>query len=448
MQIEVKIPSPGESISEVEIVSWNVEDGDFVEKDQELAEIESDKASLPLIAEEGGQVNIKAQEGDTVAVGDVVAVIDTEKQGEAKHKPKEQKEDKKEKKEEKEQPAEASSEEGKKEKEEEQPKKKEKEEKPKEQPAAAQKEKAAEAEQEYENVKVSPVARKMMDEHHLSVDDIIKGLQRIGKNEVQAVINGGGNGQESYETQKEEAERGVERKKMSQLRKKLAKRLVAVKNETAMLTTFNEVDMTSIINLRKQYQKKFIETHDIKLGFMSFFTKAVTVALQVYPKVSSQIEGEELVTPNYVDVGIAVQTEKGLMVPVLRNTQVKSLADIEHEIAELAGKARKARLSIEEMTGGTFSITNGGIFGSLLSTPILNPPQAAILGMHNIQERPVAINGKVEVRPMMYLALSYDHRIIDGKDSVTFLVKVKELIENPQLMLTGGVNAEEKLLEI
>lgn len=439
MQIEIKIPSPGESISEVEIVSWNVEDGDVVEKNQEVAEIESDKASLPLIAEEGGQITIKAQEGDTVAVGDVVAVIDTEKQGETKGKPKDQKE-------EKEQPAEVSSGEEKKVKKEGEPEKENTEKTPKEQPAATQKEKTTDNKQEYENVKVSPVARKMMDEHHLSVDDIIKGLQRLGKHEVQTVIDGG-NGQEEY-TLKEETTRDVERKRMSQLRRKLSKRLVAVKNETAMLTTFNEVDMSKVIEMRKKYQKQFIEKHDIKLGFMSFFTKAVTVALQVYPKVNSQIDGEELVTPNYVDIGIAVQTEKGLMVPVLRNTEVKSLANIEHEIAELAVKARKARLSIEEMTGGTFSITNGGIFGSLLSTPILNPPQAAILGMHNIQERPVAINGKVEIRPMMYLALSYDHRIIDGKDSVTFLVKVKELIENPHLMLTGGVSAEEKLLGI
>ena len=432
MQIEIKIPSPGESISEVEIVSWNVEDGDFVEKDQELAEIESDKASLPLIAEESGQISIKAQEGDTVEVGKVVATIDTDKQRESKKEaPKQEKENKQEKTEQ------------------EEPKSDNADKTQKEAPAEATKktEKASKQEDDskYSQVKVSPVAKKMMDEHHLSVDDIIKGLRRIGKHEVQAVINGG-NGREKAHP--DDFTRDTERKKMSQLRRKLSKRLVAVKNETAMLTTFNEVDMSQVMEMRKKYQKQFIEKHDIKLGFMSFFTKAVTIALQIYPKVNSQIDGEELVTPNYVDVGIAVQTEKGLMVPVLRNTQVKSLADIEHEIAELAGKARKARLSIEEMTGGTFSITNGGIFGSLLSTPILNPPQAAILGMHNIQERPVAINGKVEIRPMMYLALSYDHRIIDGKDSVTFLVKVKELIENPQLMLTGGVNAKEKLLEI
>ncbi len=432
MQIEIKIPSPGESISEVEIASWNVEDGDYVEKDQEVAEIESDKASLPLIAEESGQIRIKAQEGDTVEVGKVVATIDTDKQGESK---KESTKQEKEKKQEK--------------PEQEEPKKDNADKTQKEAPAEASKKTEKTSKQEddegYSQVKVSPVAKKMMDEHHLSVVDIIKGLQRIGKHEVQAVINGG-NGQDSVPA--EEFDRNQERKKMSQLRRKLSKRLVAVKNETAMLTTFNEVDMSQVMEMRKKYQKQFIEKHDIKLGFMSFFTKAVTIALQIYPKVNSQIDGEELVTPNYVDVGIAVQTEKGLMVPVLRNTQLKSLADIEHEIAELAGKARKARLSIEEMTGGTFSITNGGIFGSLLSTPILNPPQAAILGMHNIQERPVAINGKVEIRPMMYLALSYDHRIIDGKDSVTFLVKVKELIENPHLMLTGGVSADKKLLGI
>lgn len=435
MLIEIKIPSPGESISEVEIASWNVEDGDFVEKDQEVAEIESDKASLPLIAEDSGQISLKAKEGDTVSVGDVVATIDTDKQGESGGKPKEKEDDKKERQKDTEEKEEEKSE-----KKAQQPEK-ESAEKSKEQESGKQKTES----EEYKDVKVSPVAKKMMDEHHFSVEDIIKGLQRIGKNEVQAVIDGK-NGQQG--TPAKEAGREVNRSKMSQLRRNLSKRLVAVKNETAMLTTFNEADMSSIIAIRKKYQKQFMEKHDIKLGFMSFFTKAVTVALQMYPKVNSQIDGEELITPEYVDVGIAVQTDRGLMVPVLRNTETKSLADIEKEIAELAAKARKARLSIEEMTGGTFSITNGGIFGSLLSTPILNPPQAAILGMHNIQERPVAVNGKIEIRPMMYLALSYDHRVIDGKDSVTFLVKVKELIENPHLMLTGGMNAEEKLLGI
>lgn len=436
MLIEIKIPSPGESISEVEIASWNVEDGDVVEKDQEVGEIESDKASLPLIAEDTGQISLKAKEGDTVPVGEVVAVIDTDKKGGSSKKPQAEGKQHAEMQPEREKPGDHGNQNTEAEKTITQ-----KEDKQVVEPSTGPNEPA----ETYKDVKVSPVARKMMDEHQFSIDDIVKGLQRIGKREVQRVIEGG-NGQEQASPQ--QVTREVSRKKVSQLRKKLGKRLVSVKNETAMLTTFNEVDMSNIIGIRKKYQKQFIEKHDIKLGFMSFFTKAATVALQYYPKVNSQLEGEELVTPEFVDIGIAVQTDKGLMVPILRNTESKSLVDIERGIAELAAKARKARLSIEEMTGGTFSITNGGIFGSLLSTPILNPPQAAILGMHNIQERPVAINGKVEIRPMMYLALSYDHRIIDGKDSVTFLVKVKELIENPHLMLTGGVSADKKLLGI
>ncbi|MBA7710547.1 Dihydrolipoyllysine-residue succinyltransferase component of 2-oxoglutarate dehydrogenase complex [subsurface metagenome] len=242
--------------------------------------------------------------------------------------------------------------------------------------------------------------------------------------------------------------REVKRESISQLRKKLSHRLVSVKNETAMLTTFNEVDMSKIISLRKKYQEEFTKVHGVKLGFMSFFTKAVTEALQVFPKVNSMIDGDEIVTPRFVDVGIAVQTDKGLMVPVLRNTELMSLADIEKQIVELAEKARKFRLSIEDMRGGSFTITNGGVFGSMLSTPILNPPQAAILGMHNIVERPVAIYGKVEIRPIMYVALSYDHRLVDGRDSVSFLVKAKELLEEPNKMLLGGQDPEKVLLGI
>ena len=244
------------------------------------------------------------------------------------------------------------------------------------------------------------------------------------------------------------ASREENRQKISQLRKKISERLVAVKNENAMLTTFNEADMSAIIALRKTYQEQFIEKHGIKLGFMSFFTKAVTEALKLFPSVNSYIDGEETVSPAYYDIGIAVQTDKGLMVPVIRNAETMGLADIEKHIANLAGKARKARLSIEEMSGGTFTITNGGIFGSMLSTPILNPPQSGILGMHNIVERPVAINGKVEIRPMMYIALSYDHRVIDGRDSVSFLKTVKEFIEEPGRLLFGRSSAEEVLLEL
>ncbi|MGM0409080.1 MAG: dihydrolipoyllysine-residue succinyltransferase, partial [Bacteroidota bacterium] len=247
-------------------------------------------------------------------------------------------------------------------------------------------------------------------------------------------------------TQKKEGTRDAERKKISQLRKKLSQRLVSVKNETAMLTTFNEVDMTEIIALRKKYQKQFIEKHEIKLGFMSFFTKAVTIALKIFPSVNSQIDDEEIVYPDYADIGIAVQTPKGLMVPVVRNAETMSLAELELKIKELADKGRAGRISIDDLSGGTFTITNGGVFGSLLSTPILNPPQSGILGMHNIQERPVAINGKVEIRPMMYIALSYDHRTIDGKDSVGFLIKLKELLESPYKLILGANNADKMLL--
>jgi 2-oxoglutarate dehydrogenase E2 component (dihydrolipoamide succinyltransferase) len=282
-----------------------------------------------------------------------------------------------------------------------------------------------------------------MDEHNLSAEDIVMGLKKITTKDVNTVLQ-----QKSLisESEPKTMSREVHRENMSQLRKKLSHRLVAVKNETAMLTTFNEVDMSKIIQLRKKYQKNFTETHGIKLGFMSFFTKAVTEALLAFPKVNSMIDGDEIISHEYVDVAIAVTTDKGLMVPVLRNTEAMSLAEIEIQISELAVKARKFRLSIEEMSGGTFTITNGGIFGSMLSTPILNPPQAAILGMHNIVERPVAIDGKVEIRPIMYLALSYDHRLVDGRDSVSFLVRVKELLEEPYKMLLEGKDPEKVLL--
>jgi 2-oxoglutarate dehydrogenase E2 component (dihydrolipoamide succinyltransferase) len=246
----------------------------------------------------------------------------------------------------------------------------------------------------------------------------------------------------------QEASRDVKKTSMSQLRKKISERLVAVKNETAMLTTFNEADMSTVMALRKQYQENFVEKHGVKLGFMSFFTKAVTIALQQYPKVNSFLEGDGIVSPDYCDVGIAVQTEKGLMVPIIRNTETLGLAEIEKQILDIAGRARKNRISMDELSGGTFTITNGGIFGSMLSTPILNPPQSGILGMHNIIDRPIALNGKVEIRPMMYIALSYDHRVIDGKDSVGFLTTVKEYIENPSAMLFGDSKPEEILLNL
>lgn len=432
--LDIKVPSPGESITEVEISSWLVADGDYVEQDQEVAEIESDKATLPLIAEEAGVIHIKVEEGTPVAVGTVACSIDTDAEPQEKSSSKKQEQETK--------PAE-------KESPQETPKKTEtkKEEDKNPQP---EKTEASLSDQESQ-AKVTPVAKKMMQEKNLDVDAVLRGLKRIGKEEVEAVLD---LPEEKNTTRKKVQQtsdnptRDQERKKVSQLRKKLSQRLVSVKNETAMLTTFNEVDMSEVIRLRKSYQKKFIETHDIKLGFMSFFTKAVTQALKAFPSVNSQLDGEELVTPEYADIGIAVQTPKGLMVPIIRNAETKSLAAIEQELNELATKARKGRISIDEMTGGTFTITNGGVFGSLLSTPILNPPQSAILGMHNIQERPVAVDGQVVIRPMMYIALSYDHRVIDGRDSVGFLVKVKELLEHPHQMLLGPENPDEQLLEL
>jgi len=294
------------------------------------------------------------------------------------------------------------------------------------------------------DVRISPVAARMMKENDLSVDDIVAGLKRITKNEVQMVLDQ--QGILSVPAASKEASRDEKRQKMSNLRRKLAERLVAVKNETAMLTTFNEADMSEIIRLRKTYQSAFMEKHGIKLGFMSFFVKAVTGALASFPSVNSRIEGEETVSPAYCDIGIAVQTDKGLMVPVIRNAEALSLAAIESRIMELADKARAARISMDDMIGGTFTITNGGVFGSLLSTPVLNPPQSAILGMHNIVERPVAVDGQVVIRPMMYIALSYDHRLIDGRDSVSFLVRIKELIENPMNMLFGTGDPERTLV--
>ena len=418
MIIEIKVPSPGESISEVEIATWLVQDGDYVEKDQEVAEVESDKATLPLIAEEAGKIKIMAEVGETVPVGKVACTIDTSAKAPAgKKKP----------------AVEAA-------------------EMPKSPEAAPAKEESktllkgrpeSVPDGTNANVRVSPVAARMMDENDMSVDDIVAGVKRITKKEVQMVLDQQGG---SLPSAAKEASRDEKRTRISNLRRKLAERLVAVKNETAMLTTFNEADMSEIIRLRKTYQSSFVEKHGIKLGFMSFFVKAVTGALAAFPNVNSRIEGEEMVSPEYCDIGIAVQTDKGLMVPVIRNAEALSLASIESQIIELANKARAARISMDDMTGGTFTITNGGVFGSLLSTPVLNPPQSAILGMHNIIERPVAVNGQVVIRPMMYIALSYDHRLIDGRDSVSFLVRIKELIENPVNMLFSTGDPDRTLL--
>ena len=416
MIVEIKVPSPGESISEVEIATWLVEDGEYVEKDQEMAEVESDKATLPLIAEEAGIIKIMAGEGETVPVGKVVCSIDTSAKPGTKPSTKPP-------------PQEAATGKGR-----------------INSPAQEQAGKQPETERDEtnSNVRISPVAARMMEENDLSVDDIVAGLKRITKKEVQMVLDQPGSlSAPSGETA---GSRDEKRLKISNLRRKLAERLVAVKNETAMLTTFNEADMSEIIRLRKTYQSAFVEKHGIKLGFMSFFVKAVTGALASFPNVNSRIEGEEMVSPGYCDIGIAVQTDKGLMVPVIRNAEVLSLAAIELRIMELANKARAARISMDEMTGGTFTITNGGVFGSMLSTPLLNPPQSAILGMHNIVERPVAVDGQVLIRPMMYIALSYDHRLIDGRDSVSFLVRIKELIENPVNMLFSTGDPERPLL--
>jgi len=416
--IEIKIPSPGESITEVEISNWLVENGDYVETDQEIAEIESDKATLPLMASESGKIEIIAQAGETIKVGSVACKIDTDAEAPKSESKKENTSD---------------------------VEKKEKDSQEEETNKVVEQKPTKKDSPEYEKVKVSPVAQKLMQENNIDIEDVIKGLKRIGKKEIEQVI-----AQKSYQASNTaiEKSRNVERKKISQLRKKLSERLVSVKNETAMLTTFNEVDMTEIIALRAKFQKQFIGELGTKLGFMSFFTEAVSIALKSFPSVNSQLDGDEIIYPEYSDIGIAVQTPKGLMVPVVMNAETMNLAELEIEIKRLADIGRAGRMSIDDMQDGTFTITNGGVFGSLLSTPILNPPQSGILGMHNIQERAVAINGKVEIRPMMYIALSYDHRTIDGKDSVGFLVKLKELIESPYKMMLGDKNAEELLLDI
>ena len=409
MALEIKIPSPGESISEVELASWFVEDGALVTKNQEIGEIESEKATLPLIAVESGQLKILVQEGETVEVGVVVASIDTSV--EVSDVPADTPADT---------PAVTTSA-GK--------------EAPVQKPAT-----------DLKGIKATPVAKQMMEKEGLSVEDILNGLRKISAADVRQVIENRSAAKLPERTLTPSREE--ERKKVSQLRKKIAERLVAVKNETAMLTTFNEADMSAIMAIRKKYQEQFVEKYGIKLGFMSFFTKAVTEALRLFPAANSYLDGEEVVSPAYCDIGIAVQSDKGLMVPVIRNAETMSLAQLEQQIADLATRARKARLGIEEMSGGTFTISNGGIYGSMLSTPILNPPQSGILGMHNILERPVAINGKVEIRPMMYIALSYDHRVIDGKDSVGFLKTVKTLLEDPVRLIFGEQAPEQFLLEI
>lgn len=428
MIIEVKVPSPGESISEVQLANWLVEDGAYVTKNQEIAEIDSDKATLSISAEESGRIKLQAEEGATLEVGSVIAGIDTSAaapEGEQKKAA-----------------AAASAEEAKAEKKTPQP------------VAAVEKDKKAAPEQTEKpayQAHLSPLAKKLLEANQMSEKDFLDFLSayRFGKKDIEFYLSE----KDKSGTNKATASdwgsaRDTERKKMSTLRMKVAERLVSVKNETAMLTTFNEVNMTPIMKIRSQYKETFKEKFGVSLGFMSFFTKAITEALQQFPQVNAQIDGDEVVYHNYADIGIAVSTPKGLMVPVLRNAEGMSLAEIESKIKELAIKARDNKITLDEMKGGTFTITNGGVFGSMLSTPILNPPQSAILGMHNIVERPIAVNGQVEIHPIMYVALSYDHRIIDGRESVSFLVKVKEMLEDPAKMLYSGSDPVEKLLGI
>jgi 2-oxoglutarate dehydrogenase E2 component (dihydrolipoamide succinyltransferase) len=416
--LEMKVPSPGESISEVEIASWLVSDGDYVEKDQAIAEVDSDKATLELPAEESGIITLKAGEGDVVKVGQVVCLIDTSAAKPAGSTVKPQVEEKK--VEEVKQVAVV-----------------EKTVSPNPSPVN---EKTS-----YANGTPSVAAAKIMAENGINPTKV-SATGKDGRITKQDVIAAMSAGISADAVQGWGGTREQNREKMSMLRRKIAERLVSVKNETAMLTTFNEVDMKPIMDLRSKYKDAFAKFHDVNLGFMSFFTKAVTEALNLFPAVNGQIDGTDVIFHNYADVGIAVSSPKGLMVPVVRNAEQMTLAEIEKEIKRLAIKARDGKITPDDMTGGTFTITNGGVFGSMLSTPIINPPQSAILGMHNIVERPVAINGKVEIRPIMYVALSYDHRIIDGKESVGFLVKVKEMLENPERMIFGGKDPIQVLL--
>ena len=411
MALEMKVPSPGESITEVEIAQWLVETGDYVEKDQAIAEVDSDKATLELPAEASGVITLMAEEGDAVAVGQVVCLIDTdaakpEGGGAAPAADTPKVEEKKE-----------------------------------ETPAAPAPVASAPAKTEtYATGTASPAAKKVLAEKGIDASQV-KGTGRDGRitkaDALDAKPSMGTPGPGS---------RGESRKKLSMLRRKVAERLVSVKNETAMLTTFNEVDMQPIFNLRSQYKEAFKAKHGVSLGFMSFFTLACVRALQMFPAVNSMIDGKEMISYDFQDISIAVSGPKGLMVPVIRNAENLSFRGVESEVKRLAIRAREGQITVDEMTGGTFTITNGGVFGSMLSTPIINPPQSAILGMHNIVERPIVRDGQIVVAPIMYVALSYDHRIIDGKESVGFLVAVKEALENPEELLMG--NNVTKALEL
>lgn len=404
MILEMKVPSPGESITEVEIATWLVKDGDYVEKDQAIAEVDSDKATLELPAEASGIITLKAEEGDAVAVGQVVCHIDTsaaKPSGDAPAK---------------------------------------KEEAPKVEEKKVEAPKAQAAPTTYATGTASPAAKKILDEKNIN-PATIQGTGKDGRVTKDDAVNA----QASMGTPTG-GNRGSERTKLSMLRRKVAERLVSAKNETAMLTTFNEASMTPINKLRAEYKDAFKDKHGVGLGFMSFFTKAVVRALQLYPDVNSMIDGDYKVAYDFCDISVAVSGPKGLMVPVIRNAENLTFRGIEAEIKRLAIRARDGQITVDEMTGGTFTISNGGVFGSMLSTPIINPPQSGILGMHNIIERPIAVNGQVEIHPMMYLALSYDHRIIDGRESVGFLVAVKEALENPLELLMD--NNPKKALEL
>ena len=383
----MKIPSPGESITEVEISQWLVKDGDVVRKDQTIAELDSDKATLDLPAEASGKITIKAKEGDSMSVGDVVCLIDTS-----------------------ESITEIETDET-------------------ESNIEPIKEENTKITQS-ENISVTPLARNIASEKGIDLNEIKTEGQKITKDDVLKAVPAMGASSDDSRTETKE--------KLSMLRRKVSERLVSVKNETAMLTTFNEADLSNIFEIRKKYKEAFSQRHGVSLGFMSFFTLAVTRALELYPDVNSMIDGDEKISYNYSDISIAVSGPKGLMTPVLRNAQKLSFSSVEQEIKRLADSVRNKTITVDDLTGGTFTISNGGVFGSMLSTPIINPPQSGILGMHNIIQRPVAVDGKVEIRPMMYLALSYDHRIIDGNQSVGFLIAVKEGVEDPENILMGG----------
>jgi len=387
MVLEMKIPSPGESITEVEISQWLVKDGDIVNKDQTIAEIDSDKATLDLPAEASGKITLKAEEGDSMSVGDIVCLIDTSEASNAK----------------------ASNSES---------------------PQQSIKDEKKIEQNKIDEISITPLARNIASDKGIDINEIHSKGDKITKDDVLKVVPAMGSSNHEG--------RSENREKLSMLRRKVSERLVSVKNETAMLTTFNEADLSNIFNLRKKYKEAFSQKHGVSLGFMSFFTKAVTRALELYPDVNSMIDGNEKISYNYSDISIAVSGPKGLMTPVLRNAQNLSFAAVEQEIKRLADNVRDKSITVDDLTGGTFTISNGGVFGSMLSTPIINPPQSGILGMHNIIQRPIAVDGKVEIRPMMYLALSYDHRIIDGNQSVGFLIAVKEGVEDPENILMDG----------